>query len=79
MTWNLAEAKNRLSEVVNLALSQGPQTITRRSDSVVVVSAADYAELTGARAGFKDFLSHGESFEGLDLTRDPSQGRDVSL
>lgn len=29
MTWNLAEAKNKLSEVVNLALTEGPQTITR--------------------------------------------------
>ena len=41
MTWNLAEAKNRLTEVVNLALTEGPQTITRRNDTVVVVSAAD--------------------------------------
>ncbi|SIO58885.1 hypothetical protein SAMN05444166_5847 [Singulisphaera sp. GP187] len=24
MTWNLADAKNRRSEVVNLALSEGP-------------------------------------------------------
>ncbi len=79
MTWNLAEAKNRLSEVVNLALSQGPQTITRRSDSVVVVSAADYAELTGKRPGFKDYLSQGESFDGLELTRDQSPSREVSL
>jgi antitoxin Phd len=79
MTWNLAEAKNRLSEVVNLALSQGPQTITRRSDTVVVVSAAEYAELTGKRPGFKDYLSQGESFDGLDLTRDASPGRDVAL
>lgn len=79
MTWNLAEAKNRLTEVVNLALSEGPQTITRRSDSVVVVSAERYAELTGTRPGFKEFLTQGESFEGLELTRDPSPSRDVSL
>ena len=49
MTWNLAEAKNRLSEVVNLALAEGPQTITRRRDAVVVISAERYAELTGQR------------------------------
>ena len=79
MTWNLAEAKNRLTEVVNLALSEGPQTITRRSDSVVVISAEKYAELTGQRQSFKDFLMSGPSFEGLDLERDKSPMRDVEL
>ena len=79
MTWKLAEAKNRLTEVVNLALSEGPQTITRRNDTVIVISAAEFAELTGNRPGFKDYLTHGESFEGLELTRDPGPGRDVEL
>jgi antitoxin Phd len=79
MTWNLAEAKNRLSEVVNLALSEGPQTITRRNDTVVVLSAAEYAELTGNRPGFKNYLTQGESFEGLELSRDRSPTRDVEL
>jgi len=30
MIWNLSDAKNKLSEVVNLALTEGPQTITHR-------------------------------------------------
>ena len=79
MTWNLADAKNRLSEVVNLALSEGPQTITRRKDSVVVLSAETYAELTGKRQSFKDYLLGGPSLEGLDLERDKSPGREVEL
>lgn len=79
MTWNLADAKNRLSEVVNLALSQGPQTITRRKDAVVVISAAEYEELVGKRQSFKDFLMNGPSLEGLDLGRDQSPMRDVEL
>jgi prevent-host-death family protein len=79
MTWNLAEAKNRLSEVVNLAITEGPQTITRRNDTVVVLSAERYAELTGQRQSFKDFLMSGPSFEGLDLERDGSPMRDVEL
>ncbi len=79
MTWNLADAKNRLTEVVNLALTEGPQTITRRHDTVVLVSAAEYAELTGKRPGFKEYLTQGESFEGLELARDRSPGRDVDL
>lgn len=79
MTWNLADAKNKLSEVVNLALTQGPQTITRRKDVVVVISAEEYAELTGRRQSFKDFLMSGPSLEGLDLDRDKTPMRNVEL
>jgi prevent-host-death family protein len=79
MTWKLAEAKNRLTEVVNRALTEGPQTITRRNDAVVVISAKKYEELTGKRPSFKEFLLQGPSFEGLDLTRDRSPMRDVDL
>lgn len=79
MTWNLAEAKNRLSEVVNLALSEGPQTITRRNDTVVVISAAKYDELTGRTVDFKEFLLRGVGLDELDLSRDRSPGRDVEL
>ena len=46
MTWNLAEAKSRLTEVVNLAHTEGPQTITRRSNTFVLMTAERYAELT---------------------------------
>ena len=79
MTWNLADAKNRLSEVVNLALSQGPQTITRRKDAVVVISAETYAELTGKKLDFKEYLLQGAGLDELDLTRDRSPMRDVDL
>jgi len=79
MTWNLAEAKNRLSEVVNLALSEGPQTITRRNDTVVVISAETYAELTGKKPDFKEYLLQGIGLDELDLTRDQTPMRDVEL
>jgi prevent-host-death family protein len=78
MDWNLADAKNRFSEVVNLALTQGPQRVRRRKDTVVIVSAEEYERLTGERPAFRDYLSQGESFDGLDLTRDRSPGRDVA-
>lgn len=47
MDWQLADAKNRLSEVVNRALTEGPQRIERRGDRVVVLSEAEYDRLTG--------------------------------
>ncbi len=79
MTWNLAEAKNHLTEVVNLALTEGPQTITRRSDTVIVISAERYAELIGQKPDFKEFLFQGVGLDELDLTRDQSPERDVAL
>ena len=44
--------------------------ITRRSHTVVVISAAGYEELTGKRPSFKEFLSRGESFQGFDSLDD---------
>jgi prevent-host-death family protein len=79
MTWNLAEAKNRLTEVVNRALTEGPQTITRRSDTVVLISAKRYAELTGQKSDFKEFLFQDVGLGELDLTRDASASRDINL
>jgi len=37
--WPLQKAKNEFSRVVDLALSEGPQTVTRNGMPVVVVSA----------------------------------------
>ena len=80
MEWQLAEAKNRFSEVVNRALAEGPQFVHRRKDSVVVVARRDYEKLTGKRPSFKQFLTgKGPSLEGLNLSRDRSPMRDVKL
>ena len=79
MEWNLADAKNRFSEVVNLALTEGPQRVRRRKDTVVVVAAEEFERLVGRRPAFKDYLAQGESFEGLDLARDQSPSRGVAL
>jgi antitoxin Phd len=80
MEWKLAEAKNRFSEVVRLALSEGPQRVVRRNDSVVVLAEADYERLTGSQPTFKEFLMRaGPDLEGLDLSRDRSPMRDFEL
>ena len=42
MNWKLADAKNKLSKVMDLALQEGPQTITRRDKSVIVVDDVLY-------------------------------------
>jgi antitoxin Phd len=56
MQWRLAEAKNRFSELVNLALSEGPQVVLRRDDAVVVMNRREYEKLSGKRPGFRQFL-----------------------
>ena len=78
--WQLAEAKNRFSELVNRALSQGPQRVRRRLDAVVVVAEGDYEKMIGKHRSFKDFLmAKDPSFDELDLTRDRSPMRDAKL
>ena len=49
-TWQLQEAKSRLSELVKTATTQGAQTITRHGRPVaIVLSAEDYAQLQPRR------------------------------
>jgi antitoxin Phd len=80
MEWRLADAKNRFSELVNRALSEGPQRVRRHDDAVVVVAERDYEKLTGKHPGFKEFLmGEGPSLQGLDLTRDDSPMRKVKF
>jgi prevent-host-death family protein len=79
MEWKLADAKNRFSELVSLALSEGPQLVVRRDDTVVVVSKRHYEQLAGKRRSFKQFLMEGPDLEGLDLKRDRSRMRDARL
>ena len=80
MSWRLADAKNRFSELVNRALTGDPQVVLRRRDAVVVVARCDYEKLTRKRMSFKQFLlGKGPSFRGLDLHRDKSPMRNVKL
>lgn len=77
--WNLADAKNKFSEVVNLALHNAPQTVSRRGERVVVISEKAYQKLCGVEHSFLDFLFKGPGLDGVDLKRDKSAMRKVSL
>lgn len=79
MVWKLADAKNKFSKVVDLALAEGPQTVTRRDQSVIVVNLKEYERLSGKRQGFKDYLVNAPSFKGVHLDRDRSKAREVVL
>ena len=80
MEWQIAEAKNRFSEVVDRALADGPQFVRRRGDVVVIMAQRDYEKLTEKRPGFKEFLAgKGPSLQGVDLARNRSRMRDVKF
>jgi antitoxin Phd len=68
MDWQLAEAKNRLSEVVNRALTEGPQRIKRRGDRVVVLSKAEYDRLTGKQRSLVEFVLDGPDLGDLEIS-----------
>lgn len=80
MTWNVADAKNRLSEVLDRARRDGPQTIRRRGDAFVLLAADQYEQLTGQRPTFKDWLLKGPRADALKLpSRSSSTMREVVL
>ena len=55
--WPVAEAKAKLSQVIDQALAGAPQTITRHGrEAVVVVSAAEWRRWTERRGSLVDFL-----------------------
>jgi antitoxin Phd len=57
-TWPLQEARNHLRDVIDSALDQGPQRITRHGkQAVIVVSEDEWNRQTGARRSFGDLLA----------------------
>jgi prevent-host-death family protein len=80
--WQLAEAKNKFSEVFSRAMKEGPQVITRRGQQAILVSRADYEKhisIPPKKMSLGEFLLQGPSFEGVDLERDKSEGREVDF
>ena len=79
--WQLQEAKNKFSEVVEEAQESGPQVITRRGvETAVVLGYEDYRRMVLERQKLSDFFRESPFAEvELDLQRDRSPTRDVSL
>ncbi len=80
MEWKLADAKNRFSELVSKALSEGPQRVSRRQDRVVVISESEYQHLTGQKPDFIEFLLDDDlKLNGKEFERDSSLPRKINL
>lgn len=50
-TWSVAQAKARFSEIIELAGTQGPQTITRNGKAAAVLVSAQEWERRVRRSG----------------------------
>jgi len=82
--WQLQHAKARLSELIRLAVSQGPQIITLQGkDLVVVLPIDDYTRLTAIAQQPKrlsEFFAQSPLVGiNLNVSRDKSVGRSIDL
>ena len=76
--WSIAEAKTKLSEVLNRA-EQEIQIITRRDRQYVVMDGDQYLRLSGNVPSLKDLILKGPSLEDVDLERESSPSREFEL
>jgi prevent-host-death family protein len=79
--WQLQEAKNKFSEVVEKARSEGPQFVTKHGkESVVVISVEDYQRIIKPKSNFFHFIQSSPlSKITIDIERDKSVSRDVEI
>lgn len=79
--WQLQEAKNRFSEVVDEALAHGPQTVTRHGREVVVVmSMEDYRRMSQPKGSLLQALQVPADYAvELDISRAGESPRDIGL
>ena len=80
-TWTVAEAKARLSEVIERAQSGGPQTITKNGrTAVVVVDAEEWERKTRRTGNLADFFAASPLRQsGLKIKRSKDRPRKVVL
>ena len=80
--WKLEDAKARLSEVVRLAGSDGPQLVTSRGKEVAVILAPEqYEELLPKPKSQKPLMEflQGLGLASLDVEREYDPGREIVL
>ena len=80
-TWQLQEAKARLSDVIKKAVKEGPQSITVRGEpSAVVISRKEYERLKHPRGSFVEFMRRSPLYGvELDLGREQTLTREADV
>jgi len=79
--WQLQDAKNRFSEVVDEAIRTGPQVIIRHGgETAVVVSFDEWTRLSRRRGRLIDVLRRAPRIAGgLEASRSSDTGRDLEF
>jgi prevent-host-death family protein len=65
--WTVAEAKAKFSEIIDRAMSEGPQTITRKGRTAAVVVGAEEWQRKTMRAGNLAEFFAGSPLRGSNL------------
>lgn len=79
--WQLQDAKNKFSYLVDLAKSTGPQIVTRHGKEVaVILSISEYKKLIKPKNNLVNFFSKSPlSKVNLNLERTRELPRDIEL
>ena len=77
--WQLQDAKNKFSEVVENAINSGPQEITKRGvKAAVVLSIQDYEKLKKKKGSLANFFKQSPLAE-INLGRKRDFSREVEF
>lgn len=80
MNWQLAEAKNKMSEVYRRTLSEGRQIITKRGEkSVTVIATEELDRIEGRKLTLNQFLLTAPTVEEFELPSRDDELRDLEL
>jgi antitoxin Phd len=79
-TWQIQQAKTKLSEVIEQATANGPQIITRHgTERAVVLSISEYRKLADPKPDLRALLLGGPKFDNFEIERDKDTGREIDL
>ena len=79
--WQLQEAKNKFSKLVEKAQHEGPQFVTKHGkESVVILSIEEYKKIVKPKSNLFQFIQTSPLSKTLiNIERDKSPGRDIEL
>jgi prevent-host-death family protein len=80
-SWSVAEAKARFSEMIDRAIEDGPQVVTRSGrKTVVVVSAEEWSRKTRRKGSLAEFFAASPLRDsGLKVSRAKNGVRKIDL
>lgn len=79
--WSVADAKAHLSELLDQAIHDGPQAITRRGEQIAIVVSIDEWHRKANRSGsLAEFFAESPLRESeLEIDRIDTPARDIAL